>query len=86
MKTNFLNRDTPLILAPMDDVTDIPFRRICRQLGADIVMTEFTSCEALIRGIPKSLARIRIQPDEHPVGIQLFGSRVESMQQAVDIV
>jgi tRNA-dihydrouridine synthase B len=85
MKTNFLNRDTPLILAPMDDVTDIPFRRICRQLGADIVMTEFTSCEALIRGIPKSLARIRIQPDEHPVGIQLFGSRVESMEKAVDI-
>lgn len=85
MKTNFFNQDTPLILAPMDDVTDIPFRRICRQLGADIVMTEFTSCEALIRGIPKSLARIRIQPDEHPVGIQLFGSRVESMEKAVDI-
>ena len=75
----------PLILAPMDDVTDIPFRRICRQLGADVVVSEFTSCEALIRGIPKSMARIRIHEDEHPVGIQLFGSRVESMQQAVDI-
>ncbi len=86
MKINFLNQDTPLILAPMDDVTDIPFRRICKQLGADVVMTEFTSCEALIRSIPKSLARVKIEDEERPVGVQLFGSRVESMQQAVDIV
>ncbi|MFA5260137.1 MAG: tRNA dihydrouridine synthase DusB [Candidatus Omnitrophota bacterium] len=85
MKINFLNLDTPLVLAPMDDVTDIPFRRICKQLGADVVVTEFTSCEALIRGIPKSVARIRIHEEEHPVGIQLFGSRVESMMEAVDI-
>ena len=85
MKIGSLNLDTPLILAPMDDITDIPFRLVCKRLGADVGVTEFTSCEALIRGIPKSLERIRILEDEHPVGIQLFGSRVESMQQAAEI-
>ncbi len=75
----------PLFLAPMDDITDIPFRAICKQLGADVLMTEFTSCEALIRRIPKAEQRIKILGDERPIGIQLFGSREDSVQQAAEM-
>ncbi|MCD4779555.1 MAG: tRNA dihydrouridine synthase DusB [Candidatus Omnitrophica bacterium] len=62
-----------LILAPMEDVTDHPFRVICRELGADIVYTEFTSSEALIRSVPKALDKIKFSENERPIGIQIFG-------------
>ena len=85
MKIGELTFQQPLLLAPMDDITDQPFRLICKELGADIVYTEFTSCEALIRSIPKALERIRISDAERPIGIQLFGSKPESCERAVGV-
>lgn len=75
----------PLILAPMEDVTDLPFRMVCKQLGADVVLTEFTAAEALIRKIPKSLKKITIHQFERPVGIQLFGSRPDALREAAAV-
>lgn len=72
----------PLFLAPMHEVTDKPFRLICKELGADIVVTEFASCEALIRDIPKTLKKIEISDEERPIGIQIFGKSQESMSAA----
>ena len=86
MLSAMFNIKQPLWLAPMDDITDRPFRLICKELGADIVVTEFTSCEALIRSIPKALARIRIRDEERPVGIQIFGANPQSIQRAVQII
>lgn len=75
--------DHPLFLAPMEDVTDLPFRLICKKLGADVVYTEFTNCEALIRDIDKAWQRVNILDAERPVGVQLFGSVDTSMAEAV---
>lgn len=86
MRIGKLDIEKPLILAPMDDITDRPFRQICRQLGADIVYTEYTSCEALIRSIPKAVERVRITPQDKPVAIQVFGSTVEAVAEAVAVV
>lgn len=71
-----------VFLAPMEDVTERPFRRICRRLGADLVYTEFVSSEALIRQIAKIHGKIRLADDEHPVGIQLYGNREEALVEA----
>lgn len=85
MKIGSIDIANPLVLAPMEDVTDAPFRLICKQLGADIVYTEFTASEAVIRGIPKALDKIRICDEERPAAIQLFGGREESMEEAARI-
>ena len=69
----------------MEDVSDIPFRRICRERGADVVYTEFTNCEALTRNVKRSLEKIRVTDDERPVGIQLYGSNGESLERAAAI-
>ncbi len=69
----------------MEDVSDIAFRRICRERGADLVYTEFTNCEALSRNVQRSLEKIRIVEDERPVGIQLYGSNGESLERAAAI-
>jgi tRNA-dihydrouridine synthase B len=82
MKIGSLNFNKPVFLAPMEDVTDLSFRLICRQMGADMVYTEFTSSEAIIRDIPKALRKIEISDAERPVGIQLFGGVEESMEGA----
>lgn len=71
-----------VFLAPMEDVTERPFRRVCRRLGADLVYTEFVSSEALIRQVAKSHGKIRLADDEHPVGIQLYGNREEALVEA----
>jgi tRNA-dihydrouridine synthase B len=71
-----------LLLAPMEAVSERPFRRVCRQLGADVVITEFVSAEALIRSAAKSFAKTVLAPDEHPVGIQIFGNREEALVEA----
>jgi len=76
----------PLILAPMEGVTDLSFRLICRKLGADIVVTEFIASEALIRNIEKSHLKLKIDENERPVGIQIFGSKVSSMIESAKIV
>ncbi|MBW6491130.1 MAG: tRNA dihydrouridine synthase DusB [Lentimicrobium sp.] len=75
----------PLFLAPMEDITDPPFRRICRQLGADAVVTEFISSEGLIRDIAGSLKKMNFSEDERPVGIQIFGNNVEAMVNAAKV-
>jgi len=77
--------DFPLLLAPMEDVSDPPFRRVCRQLGADLLYTEFISSEGLIRDAAKSRHKLDIFPDERPVGIQLFGGDTEVMAEAARI-
>lgn len=75
----------PLFLAPMEDITDPPFRRICRQLGADAVVTEFISSEGLIRDIAGSLKKMDFSEEERPVGIQIFGNNVEAMVNAAKV-
>ncbi|MEM8998632.1 MAG: tRNA dihydrouridine synthase DusB [Bacteroidota bacterium] len=78
--------DFPLLLAPMEDVSDPPFRALCKEQGADVVYTEFISSEGLIRDAAKSVVKLDIYEKERPVGIQIFGAEMESMLQAVDIV
>ncbi len=86
MQIGSIKIDRPLVLAPMEDITDIPFRRMSRRLGADWVYTEFASSEALVRGQEKILKKVRIASDERPVGIQVFGSTPESLEEAVAVV
>ena len=78
--------DFPLLLAPMEDVSDPPFRALCKKHGADVVYTEFISSEGLIRNAAKSTKKLDIYKKERPVGIQIFGAILYSMLQAVDIV
>ena len=78
--------DFPLLLAPMEDVSDPPFRALCKELGADVVYTEFISSEGLIRNAHKSVKKLDIYSKERPVGIQIFGHDLESMLQTVEIV
>jgi nifR3 family TIM-barrel protein len=78
--------DFPLLLAPMEDVSDPPFRALCKEQGADVVYTEFISSEGLIRDAAKSLIKLDIYEKERPVGIQIFGANLESMLRSVEIV
>lgn len=78
--------DFPLLLAPMEDVSDPPFRYLCKQGGADLMFTEFISVEGLIRDAEKSVQKLEIFAEEKPIGIQIFGAEYESMIQATDIV
>jgi len=78
--------DFPLLLAPMEDVSDPPFRALCKEQGADVVYTEFISSEGLIRDAAKSTMKLDIYEKERPVGIQIFGANLDSMLQSVDIV
>lgn len=76
----------PVFLAPMEDVTDIGFRLLCKQMGADLVYSEFVSSDALIRGVNRSLEKLAVSPDERPVAIQIYGRFVEAMRDAARIV
>ena len=78
--------DTPLILAPMAGISEAPFRQICRQLGADVLMTEFLSAEAIRRGIRKTLEGCEFEEQERPLGVQIYGSDPEAMARAAAIV
>jgi nifR3 family TIM-barrel protein len=75
----------PLLLAPMEDVSDPPFRYVCKQHGADLMYTEFISSEGLIRDAAKSTQKLDIFEYERPVGIQIFGGEIESMVEATKI-
>ena len=75
----------PLYLAPMDNISDYPFRLICKKNGADFVYTEFISAESIIRGSLKSLQKMHLHSDEKPCGIQIFGHNIASMCQAAII-
>ncbi len=76
----------PLLLAPMEDVSDPPFRALCKENGADVVYTEFISSEGLIRNAAKSVQKLDIYEKERPVGIQIFGANLDSMLRSVEIV
>jgi nifR3 family TIM-barrel protein len=76
----------PLLLAPMEDVSDPPFRALCKKHGADLMYTEFISSEGLIRDAAKSVKKLDIYEYERPVGIQIFGYDIESMKQAAQII
>ena len=80
----FANR--PLFLAPMEDVTDIGFRMLCKRYGASMVYTEFVSAEALVRSVKSTVSKLTISDEERPVGIQIYGRDVESMVEAAKIV
>ena len=75
----------PILLAPMEGITDLPFRLLCKEYGADIVYTEFAASEALIRNVPQTLKKIRVDDKERPVGIQIFGNSPERMSEAAKI-
>ncbi len=75
----------PLLLAPMEDVSDPPFRAVCKEQGADLMYTEFISAEGLIRDAQKSLQKLDIYENERPIGIQIFGENIDSMREAARI-
>lgn len=75
----------PLLLAPMEDVSDPPFRALCKENGADLMFTEFISSEGLIRDAAKSLQKLDIFEYERPIGIQIFGGDIEHMKQATEV-
>ena len=77
--------DFPLLLAPMEDVSDPPFRSVCKENGADLMFTEFISSEGLIRNAEKSTQKLDIYDSERPIGIQIFGDKIESMKKAASI-
>ncbi|MBR1933107.1 MAG: tRNA-dihydrouridine synthase family protein [Prevotella sp.] len=78
--------ERPLFLAPMEDVTDIGFRRLCKRFGAQMVYTEFVSAEALVRDVKTTVRKLQISDEERPVGIQIYGRDIEAMVEAARIV
>lgn len=76
----------PLILAPMEDVTNPPFRKFCKKFGADWLYSEFVSADALVRSVHKSLKKLTIEESERPVTIQIYGRYIDSMTEAAKIV
>jgi nifR3 family TIM-barrel protein len=75
----------PLLLAPMEDVSDPPFRALCKEQGADLMYTEFISSEGLIRDAAKSVQKLDIFEYERPIGIQIFGNEIDSMKKATEV-
>lgn len=78
--------EKPLFLAPMEDVTDIGFRMLCKRYGAAMVYTEFVSADAIVRSIKSTLSKMTLNDEERPVGIQIYGKDVDSMVEAAKIV
>lgn len=85
MKIGNINIKNGIFLAPMEDVSDYPFRMICKKMGADMLYSEFISSEALIRDAEKAFKKMTLLPEEHPIGIQIYGNRVEAMVEAAQI-
>ncbi len=77
--------DFPLLLAPMEDVSDPPFRAVCKENGADLMYTEFISADGLIRDAEKSVQKLDIYDYERPIGIQIFGDKIDAMREAAAI-
>lgn len=82
---NISFEEYPLILAPLEDITDLPFRLLCKKMGADLMYTEFISSEGLIRDARKSVVKLRLIDQERPMGIQIFGHDTNSMIRATEI-
>jgi len=76
----------PVVLAPMEDVTDVAFRLLCKRMGAAMVYSEFVSADALIRNVNRSLEKIRVSDEERPVAVQIYGRNVDSMVEAARFV
>ncbi|MBI5325823.1 MAG: tRNA dihydrouridine synthase DusB [Ignavibacteriae bacterium] len=85
MKIGKINIDRPLFLAPMEGVTDLPFRVICKRMGAGLVYTEFIASEALIRNVKRSIEKMRLLDEERPVSVQIFGDKIDSMIESAKI-
>jgi tRNA-dihydrouridine synthase B len=85
MRIGNIDIDCPLCLAPMEDISDYPFRLICREQGADLLYTEFASCEALVRDVPRTVDKIAVRAAERPIAVQIYGSNPESMKAAAGI-
>lgn len=85
-KVGKLEINEPLLLAPMEDVTGIAFRKLCKELGADIVYTEFVNSDGLIRANKKTHEKLKITNEERPVGIQIYGGEIKAMREAAIIV
>ena len=83
---NIIKTDRPLFLAPMEDVTDIGFRRLCMRFGAAMVYSEFVAAEALVRNVKDTVRKLTISDDERPVGIQIYGRTVDAVVEAARIV
>ena len=86
METLDFGKYCVLGLSPMDDISDMPFRELCKSFGADLLITEFIASEALNREAEKSYRKMRFTPAQHPIGIQIFGANEEELVQCVDIV
>lgn len=85
LKIGKIEIDKALLLAPMEDITDLTYRKLCRELGADIVYTEFVNCEGLVRADEKTHKKLRLAEEERPAGIQIYGDNIESMVKAAII-
>lgn len=85
MKIGNINIERPLFLAPMEGVTDLPFRVICKRMGAGLVYTEFIASEALIRNVKRSFDKMRLLDEERPVSVQIFGDKIDSMVESAKI-
>jgi len=84
-KVGKIEKEKAILLAPMEDVTDISFRLICKELGADVVYTEFVNAEGLVRSSEKTHQKLKIIEEERPVGIQIYGGNTKSMVSAAKI-
>lgn len=85
MKISDIKLDKPILLAPMEDVTDLPFRVICKRLGADVVYTEFVNSDGLVRGSEKTKKKMMFWEEERPFGIQIYGGNIDAMEGAAQM-
>ena len=85
MQIGSITLDHPLALAPMEDVSDPPFRLICKEFGADLLYTEFANCEALVRDVKRTLLKIQVSEAERPIAVQIYGSAEASMERAASV-
>ena len=86
MTLPFLNKDCLIGLSPMDDITDLPFRELCKEFGADLLVTEFIASEALNRDAEKSFRKMRFTENQRPIGIQIFGANEEELLRCLEVV
>ena len=86
MKLTLPDKECIIGLSPMDDITDLPFRQLCKEFGADLLITEFVASEALNRDAEKSLRKMRFTQEQHPVGIQIFGADEDELLRCLDVV
>ena len=86
MKIGNIEFNNPIILAPMESVTDLPFRVICRRMGADLVVTEFIASDALVREVQKSFEKMQFVEEERPIAVQIFGGNRDAMVESAKIV